>query len=266
MMNDANEINHQTKLYGFIGEEAGQSSLSAKVNKKLKSANKDAMMIPMNIREDDFYFTVSNMKKSHVNGAVLSSEFVTSVLEILDGQSEIVKKSGMCDILVRDGEKLIGDVVFTDVLVDYLKEEGVMKIALIGTNHYAKAFASKCPSSLHVSYFNDDLEALMNFTTELELEDADINRIAQSMEVDFSLYDAVLNFSDLDTLAMVSRLARLNIDMKQKKQLSSLKIRANELDSSYIGFEDLLDDISDGIFEFYKNKNHLDYDKSEMRF
>ena len=266
MMNDANEINHQTKLYGFIGEEAGQSSLSAKLNKKLKTANKDAMMIPMNIRDDDFYFTVSNMKKSHVNGAVLSTEYVTSVLEILDDYSDVVRESAMCDILVRDGEKLIGDVIFADVLVDYLKEEGVMKIALIGTNHYAKAFAIKCPSSLHVSYFNDNLEGLMHFTTALHVEDADINRIAEGMEVDLSIYDAVLNFSDFDTLAMVSKLARLNIDMKQKKQLSSLKIRANELGSSYIGFEDILDDISDGIFEFYKSKDHLNYDKSEMRF
>ena len=33
------------------------------LNKLIKP---DAMMIPMNIRSDDFYFTVANMKKSHV--------------------------------------------------------------------------------------------------------------------------------------------------------------------------------------------------------
>ena len=252
MMNNANEINHQTKLYGFIGEEAGQSSLSATLNKKLKSTNKDAMMIPMNIREDDFFFTVSNMKKSHVNGAVISTEFVTSVLEILDDYSDTVRQSAMCDILVRDGEKLIGDVVFGDVLVDYLKEQGVMTIALVGINHYAKAFASICPSSLHVSYYN--------------VENADINRIADGMDVDLSSYDAVLNFSDLDSLAMINKLCAINIDMKQKKQLSALKIRANELEANYIGFENLLSELGDGIIDFYKNKNHLDYDKSNMRF
>ena len=181
MMNNGNEISHQTKLYGFIAEEAGQSSLSATLNKMFKAKNKDAMMIPMNIREDDFYFTVVNMKKSHVNGAVISNEYVRDVVEILDESTEVVKHSGMCDILLRDGEKLIGDVVFTDVLIDFLKEQGVMKIALIGINHYAKAFALRCPSSLHVSYFNDDLEALMNFTNEMNIDDADINRIADGM-------------------------------------------------------------------------------------
>jgi len=265
-MNNGNEISHQTKLYGFIGEEAGQSSLSANINKKLKAANKDAMMIPMNIREDDFYFTVSNMKKSHVNGAVISNEFVTSVLEILDEHSDIVKQSAMCDILVRDGEKLVGDVIFADILIDYLKEQGVMTIALIGINHYAKAFASKCPSSLHVKYFNDNVEGLMNFTTILDIEDADINRIAEGMEVDLSNFDAVLNFSDLDSLSMINKLCAINIDMKQKKQLSVLKIRTNELGANYTGFEDMLSEISDGIIDFYKSKNHLDYDKSDMRF
>ena len=266
MMNNSNEISHQTKLYGFIGEFAGQSSLSATFNKILKANSKDAMMIPMNIRIDDFYFTVSNMKKSHVNGAVISNEYVTDVVEILDDLTEIVKFSGMCDILIRDGEKLIGDIAFADILIDSLKEKGVMKIALIGVNHYAKAFTRICPSSLHVSYFNDDLEALMNFTNDMDIEDADINRIADGMSLDLSGYDAVIDFSDLKSLDMVNKLSAINMDMKQKKQLSALKIRANELGANYIGFDDMLDELSSGILDFYKSKNHLDYDKSDMRF
>ncbi|MCK4975095.1 MAG: hypothetical protein KAR81_07560 [Sulfurimonas sp.] len=266
MMNNGNEISHQTKLYGFIGEFAGQSSLSASVNRVLKANNKDAMMIPMNIRIDDFYFTVSNMKKSHVNGAVISNEYVTDVVEILDDSTDIVKRSGMCDILARDGEKLIGDVIFADILVDFLKEKGVMKIALIGINHYAKAFVKKCPSSLHVSYFNDDLESLMNFTNDMDIEYADINRIADGMSIDFSAYDAVIDFSDLESLDMVNKFSVINVDMKQKKQLSALKKRAGELGAEYIGFDDMLNELSSGIFDFYKSKNHLDYDKSDMRF
>lgn len=266
MMNDANQINHQTRLYGFIGEFAGQSSISAKFNKKLKAQNKDAMMIPMNIREDDFHFTVSNMKKSHVNGAFISNEYVTNVVDILDESSDVVKASGMCDILVRDGEKLIGDVIFTDILIDFLKEKGVMKIALIGVNHYAKAFVSKCPSSLHVSYYNDSLEELMEFAVSMNIENADINRIADGMNVCLSDYDAVIDFSDLSSLEMLSKLSNLCIDMKQKKKFSALKQRATELGADYFGFEDMLDDISSGVLEFYKDKKHLDYDKSDMRF
>ncbi|MDA7817579.1 hypothetical protein N9A28_05265 [Sulfurimonas sp.] len=266
MMNDANEISHQTKLYGFIGEEAGTSSLCATLNKLLKRKNKDAMAIPMNIREDDFYFTVSNMKKSHVNGAILSNEFVQDVVEILDEADEIVTQSGMCDILVREGEKLIGSVLFADILTKYLESQNAKKVALIGINHYAKAFALTLNNSLHVSYFNDDLEALMSFVGEMNISDADINRVAPNMDVDLSSFDVVIDFSDFSSLSMLSKLSPLNIDMKQKKQLSSLKIRANELSANYTGFENILDTISSEILDFYADKNHLDYDKSDMRF
>ncbi len=265
MMNNGNEISHHTKLYGFIGEEAGQSSISARVNKIFKANNKDAMMIPMNIREDDFYFTVANMKKSHVNGALISNEYVTSVVELLDDSSDIVKRSGMCDILVRDGEKLIGDVISTDILVEFLKEKGVNKVALIGINHYAKAFVLSC-KEFDICFFNDNLESLMSFTVELEVENADINRIAEGMECDLSDYDAVVDFSELSSLDMVNRLSAINVDLKAKKQFSALKKRADELGAGYIGYEDMLDEFSSSIFDFYKSKNHLEHDKSDMRF
>ncbi len=265
MMNNGNEISHQTKLYGFIGEEAGQSSLCATLNKIFKANNKDAMIIPMNIREDDFYFTVSNMKKSHVNGSLISNEYVSHVVEILDDSTEIVKRSGMCDILVRDGEKLIGDVISINVLIDFLKDKNIKRVALIGTNHYAKAFTLSS-KDFEVSYFNDDLESLMSFITELEVVDADINRISDGMNIDFSEYEAVIDFSDLESFDMVDKLSAINVDIKQKKQYSPLKKRAGELESDYIGFEDLLDGFSSAVFEFYKSKNHLEYDKSDMRF
>jgi len=265
MMNNANEISHQTKLYGFIGEFAGQSSISATLNKNFKANNKDAMMIPMNIREDDFYFTVANMKKSHVNGALISNEYVTSVLEILDDSTEIVKKSGMCDILIRDGEKLIGDVLAAHVLIKFLKEKNVEKIALIGINHYAKSFVSS-EDCFKLDYYDENIESLMSFTNEMNIEDADINRIAADMKVDLSKYDAVLNFSDLSSLDMLEQIPNINIDLKQKKEFSLLKQRVIELEGDYFGFEELLDEVGNGMYDFLKNKNHLDYDKSDMRF
>ena len=265
MMNDANEINHQTKLYGFIGEFAGQNSISATLNKQFKTNNKDAMMIPMNIREDDFYFTVANMKKSHVNGALISNEYVTNVVEILDVKSDAVERSGMCDILVRDGEKLIGDILFANVLNKFLEANSVKKIALIGTNHYAKAFVSVA-NDFDISYYGEYIETLMNFTTEMNIQDADINRIAQGMEVDLSGYDAVIDFSDSDSFDMIRKISDINIDLKQKKEFSALKQRTSELSAKYFGFDELITKISDGVFEFLKNKKHLDYDKSDMRF
>ena len=265
MMNNANEISHHTKLYGFIGESAGQSSISATLNKLFKTENKNAMMIPMNIREDDFFFTLSNMKKSHVNGALISNEYMKNVVEILDEASEAVVQSGMCDIVLRDEQKLIGDVLGMRVLVKFLKENSFKKVALIGIGARAKAF-SYLAEGLKISYFHDNIEELMLFCKEMKIADADINRIAEGTDIDFSAYDAVVDFSDFDSLNMASMLGGINLDMKSKKEFSPLKVRAHELESKYIGFDDMLNELCAGVFEFLKEKKHLEDDKSDMKF
>lgn len=265
MMNNANEISHHTKLYGFIGEYAGQSSISATLNKLFKANNKDAMMIPMNIREDDFFFTLVNMKKSHVNGALISNEYVKNVVEVLDEASEAVKRFGMCDIIIRDGQKLIGDILGIKVVIKFLHDKNCKKIALLGIGTRAKAFSSLA-NGFEISYFYDDLEKLMIFTDEVGAKDADINRLAEGMSVDLSLYDAVVDFSDFAVLKPIDKLSGINLDMKQKKEFSPLKARALELEACYIGFDDMLSELSEALFEFLKDKKHLEYDKSDMRF
>ena len=243
MMNNDNQISKQTTLFGYIGEHAGSSRFSAFCNKSFKKNSADVMMIPMNIREDDFFFTVSNMKKSHVNGAIISNEYVSKTVEILDTASGLVQKSGMCDIVFKEGETLHGDIFVTRVLLEKLKDLGVNKIAMIGTSAHAKAF-SLMACGFNVSYFYDDLEELMQFTQEMELSNADVNRIAHGMEVDFSTYDAVLDFSDLGSLDMVLKLASYNFDMKNTKEYSNLKTRANKLDAKYIGYDNMIEELS----------------------
>ncbi|MFA7070721.1 MAG: hypothetical protein WC144_07780, partial [Sulfurimonas sp.] len=227
MMNNANEITHHTKLYGFIGVDAGVSSISATTNKLFKLKLKDAMMIPLNIREDDFYFTLTNMKKSHVNGALISKEFSTEVVELLDDSSDIVKKSGMCDVVKKNDGKLFGDVLTLRALGSFLSKNGAKKVALLGVSSYAKAFVLS--SSLEVSFFHDSVEELMAFTQELNVLNPDINRIADEMSLDLSSFDAVVDFSEFSELNMIKSLPDFNLDMKIKKEFSPLKIRALEL-------------------------------------
>lgn len=254
MMNDSNQISKVTKLFGYIGEYAGVSRFSAVANKMFKKDSVDAMMIPMNIREDDLYFTVTNMKKSQVNGAIISSEYVDKILNTLDSSSSMVTRSGMCDIVYREGETLRGDIFSIRVLTEHLKDMMLSKIAVIGVNHYAKAF-SFLSCGFNVSYFNENLEELMNFTTEVELKNADINRIANGMEVDFSTYDAVLDFSDMDNLSMVTSLASFNFDMKNTKQTSVLKARSIGLEASYTSYDDIVDKLcKTACINIIKNK------------
>ena len=248
MMNNANEISRQTKLFGYVGEEAGVSRFSAVMNKMFKANSDDTMMIPMNIREDDLYFTVSNMKKSHVNGAVISNEYVDKIIDILDDASSLVKRSGMCDIIFKEGEKLRGDIFSARVLTEHLKDLLVSKVAIIGTNHHAKAF-SFLACGFNVSYFDENLEDLMAFTQEVDLHDADLNRISKDMSLDFSVFDAVLDFSNMTSLRMLNSLAKFNFDMKNNKEFSTLKHRANELNTEYTSYDDIIDKLCDRAYK-----------------
>ncbi len=240
MMNDKDELKNSSKAWGYIGEYAGVSRFSAIINKKFKENSVDAMMIPMNIREDDLFFTVSNMKKSKVDGAVISNEYVTNVVDILDSASSMVKRSGMCDIIFKEGETLRGDIFSTRVLTEHLKDLAVCKVAIIGTSHHAKAF-SFLACGFNVSYFDENLEELMAFTQEVELRDADINRIAEGMSLDFSEFDIVLDFSNMNSFSMIEKLPKYSMDMKNNKEFSALKKRALELNAEYISYDDIID-------------------------
>ena len=203
------------------------------MNKNFKANQIDAMMIPMNIRSDDFYFTLVNMKKSHVNGALISSEFTTAMLEIVDDSSSAVKKCGLCDFVVRNGDKLYGDIVIIPSLINFLKQQGVKKVALIGTNSLAKAFVFFA-KELDISYFFDNLEELAEFCSQMDIAQADINRIASGTSANFEAYDAVIDFADLG--ALITTAALICVDLKLKKEYSPLReMRPKQ----YIGFEEL---------------------------
>ncbi|MCK9492306.1 MAG: hypothetical protein M0Q24_09450 [Sulfurimonas sp.] len=250
-MNSANTISKKTKLFGFIGEHAGVSRFSAVINKMFKANSDDVMMIPMNIREDDLYFTLSNMKKSEVSGAVISNEYVQEILDLLDEASSLVKKTGMCDIVFREVECLRGDIFSIRVLVEHLKDLRVSKIAMIGTSSHAKAF-SYLSCGFDISYFDENLENLMNFTKELEIKDADINRITSQMNLDLAEYDALLDFSIFDSLSMIEKLPKESFDMKNTKEFSALKKRAKELDASYTSYDDMIEKLASQVYKTIK--------------
>ena len=107
-MNANDAIKKETKLFGLIAEHASPNRLFVMLNKIIKQEGSDAMMIPMNIREDDFYYTLSNMKKSHVNGAYIAQEYQESAVELLDVADEFVQVYNKCDFVLRDGERLLG--------------------------------------------------------------------------------------------------------------------------------------------------------------
>ncbi len=246
-MNEHNGIGRQTALYGYIAEEAQQNRLSVSMNRLFKSANDDAMMIPMNIREDDFFFTLSNMREAQLAGTFIGAEFLKSASEIVDEQSELAQACGGCDVVMVKDKKLIGDFIAIQSLFELLSEKGTHKIAVIGAGTLAKAIAL-APSSFELHFYHEYIESLMKMSETVEI---DINRLTS--ESDLSVYDAVIDASEIESLAMLKALPELCIDLKSAKAFSALRQRASELGKSYIGYDEQLERVTKNAYKYIKN-------------
>ncbi len=248
-MNEANQIGVQTKLFGFIAEKAQSNRFSVTLNKTFKANGDDAMIIPMNIREDDLYFTVANMRNSQLSGAAIGVEYQKEVLEILDTQSALVEKCGYCDtVIVKDG-KLHGDISSTKALLACLRNEGAKKVAVIGAGAVAKSLALSA-ESFELHFFHEYVEDLMEMSQAIGKE-IDINRLSEGTESDMSGYDAVIDACRMDSLGMITALPTLCIDLKAKDAPSALRVRCKELGAPYTGYEELLPYLTQSAYDIW---------------
>ena len=248
-MNEANQIGLQTKLFGFIAEEAQQNRLSVSINRLFKEAGNDAMMIPMNIRKDDFFYTLSNMRDAQLSGAFIGAEYQKEAAQIVDSRSELSTLCGACDVVLVKEKKLIGDFLAVQSLFELFDELGVRKIAVIGSGSLAKAIAVK-NEHYNIAYYHEYIESLMKMSEALSIE-IDINRLTQSC--DLSQYDAVIDASNAESLSMIAKLPPLSVDLKSDKEFSPLRQIADELGSDYIGYALMLEHLTQNAYNYIKN-------------
>ncbi len=253
MMNEENSMNlddrigKQTTLYGYIAISASTNRLSHNFNKALKEEGMDGMMIPMNIREDDFYFTLVNMKKSHVNGSMLGLEYQKDILDLLDSSSMMVKKCGGCDFVKRVGQTLQGEFISANIVKEFIgSDKSIKKIAIIGDKPLARALAILLSDEFKVAYYDEQIEALLSMSQDLDVG-IDINFLSPN-GVDFSDFDLLIDTTLEDISSCIVKGAKMNLDLKDSKTFSSLKYL-----SGYIGFDNLLDFYTLHLIEDLKN-------------
>lgn len=135
MMNNDNSITVETKLYGFIAENAHSNRTSVTVNKLYKADMINAMMIPMNIRPDDVAFTISQMRSSKLNGALIGAEYQEEALGLVDRATQKALDQGYCDFIEIMNGELQGDLIMADALEKY-SDQFESEIALESLSHY----------------------------------------------------------------------------------------------------------------------------------
>jgi len=215
-MNESNSISNTTKLYGFIAEKAQQNRFSVTLNRRFKAAHDDAMMIPMNIREDDFYFTLSNMKRSHLSGAMIAEAYQPQLNELLDGMDTLVRQSGFCDFVHVTPEGLHGSAIAPEAILHLLASLHVKKVAIIGSSPLAAALALKL-DAFELAFFDPYIESLMALGERVGRE-IDINRLAEGMTVDLSMYDALIDCSNIESFDMLTAMPRVAVTLQREKK------------------------------------------------
>ena len=137
MMNNDNSITVETKLFGYIAENAQSSRFSAMTNKLFKENSINAMVIPMNIRPDDVAFTISQMRCSKLSGAVIATEYQEEAFSLLDRSAKNVSENGYCDFIRIDNGMLNGELIMPDALARYAdRDDFEGDIALNALSHY----------------------------------------------------------------------------------------------------------------------------------
>jgi hypothetical protein len=137
MMNNDNSITAETKLFGFIAEEAHRNRFSSMMNKLFKADGINAMVIPMNIRPDDVVFTISQMRHSKLSGAVIGSEYQGEAIALVDTTSEFAQENGLVDLITIENNELSGDLIMPLALEKYANSDDFQDdIALRSLSRY----------------------------------------------------------------------------------------------------------------------------------
>jgi shikimate 5-dehydrogenase len=239
-MNDDNLINTESKLFGFLAEYAQQNRFSVTYNRYIKEAGENGMCIPMNIRPDDIYFTVEGLKEAKLNGVAISSEYVEGVVEQLDYQSDEVKACGFCDTIIVKDKKLYGEVVAGTAIAQVLKEQGVTRLALLGSGKLAKSIVLHLKDSgiKELVLMNDRIESCMtlmqDFASDLEGISVDIDRAENEVEIDLSSFDGFISAIPSDVKLTKVNKDTVLIDMKSDSILADY---AKMFDANFINNE-----------------------------
>ena len=225
-MNDANVIDTQSLLFGFLSEYAQQNRFSVTLNRYFKDKGDNAMCVPMNIRPDDIYFTVAGLKEAKLNGVALGAEYVEGVLAQLQYQSDEVKACGFCDTIIVKDKELYGEVASGRAVSAVLKENGIKKLAILGSGKLAKSIVLHLQESgiKEVVFLNDRVESCMQLmqahTKELEGITVDIDRAVENEEIDLSTFDAFVNASPSAPKLNKVNKETLLIDLKSESNLA----------------------------------------------
>jgi shikimate 5-dehydrogenase len=200
-------ITKKTLLFGLLDGMAVNSKRPKFFKEIFNEENLDASYIPMNVREDDIFFTVSNLKDSQLQGVNIGIMYKKEVFNYLKDKiffksSKEAKKVGFIDsIRIRDN-KLYGFVTAGRALTATLKQNNFdenTKIAILGSGSLTKSIILNLEKMgvSRITLAKNSIESIPEMLEEIK-DDVknikfDIERITSFMPLNGSKFDVIIN-------------------------------------------------------------------------
>jgi len=246
--NQEKMIDKQTKLFGFFADSASSSKLPLYFKKLFNENGVNASYIPMNIREDDIYFTVSGMKQSQINGVNITPEYAKIVYDLIDKFDEESKFSGVFTTITRDNDKLFATNNVSKAVFQKIKAK---KIGIIGLGSLAKSliFQAKNFGIEKIVFYHDSVEKIAEFIENnskyLDGIELDIERITKDIKLNSQDIEVLINATYVGSVSHDNQFDLSNIkdsvtllDLFENKQTYFEKI-ATDKNLTYIGLKDI---------------------------
>jgi shikimate 5-dehydrogenase len=200
------DIKRETILYGILGDALEKRNLPSNINDYFDDNQMDSFCSIFNIRAEDLGFFLHGLRQQHnVKGLFVEPSHSSDALEKVDELSIIAKVCGVIDsIEIRDG-KLIGTMSFVEGVAKTLYAKGILqdkKVAVIGTNSYAKAMilALSAFNPKEILLVDPFLEEALQLSSEITAINAyksfDFARCASDIKCDMSEVTVLINMSD----------------------------------------------------------------------
>ncbi|HHH19910.1 MAG TPA: hypothetical protein ENK86_05335 [Campylobacterales bacterium] len=116
---EPHEIQPDTQLCTIIGLNAQRGDRRRYFNKILKANGINATAIALNIKEEHFHYTMSNLAASKVDRMMIEPEFQSEVIQYCDELNERAKVRGLVGFVEVVEGKIMGynlDVAIDDVV------------------------------------------------------------------------------------------------------------------------------------------------------
>ena len=99
------EIKPDTKLCTILGHNAQTGYMRRYFNKIMKHNNENATAIALNITDDNFHFTMTNVGQSKVDKMMIEREFGEKAITYCQSLDDCAKREGRVDFIeVKEGE------------------------------------------------------------------------------------------------------------------------------------------------------------------